>query len=124
VRREGDAVRLFTRHGFDWPDRYPAIARTALALPAKSCTLDACRGALRGVASDPRAETTANPRRRTLTVEGIRHRGIAVFADLNRRGVGTDAASELVAVRILEPVRDGESDPDRLTDAAVATFEG
>jgi bifunctional non-homologous end joining protein LigD len=38
--REGDAVRLFTRRGFDWTARYPAIVRTALALPAKSCTLD------------------------------------------------------------------------------------
>jgi hypothetical protein len=31
---------------------------------------------------------------------------------------------ELVAVRILELTRNGEFDPDRLTDAAVATFEG
>jgi hypothetical protein len=31
---------------------------------------------------------------------------------------------ELVAVRILELARDGESDPDRLTDAVMATFEG
>jgi ATP-dependent DNA ligase len=23
VRREGNAVRLFTRRGFDWTDRYP-----------------------------------------------------------------------------------------------------
>jgi hypothetical protein len=28
VRREGDAVRLFTRRGFDWTARYPAIVRT------------------------------------------------------------------------------------------------
>jgi ATP-dependent DNA ligase len=40
VRREGDAVRLFTRREFDWTDRYPAIVRTALELPAKSLTLD------------------------------------------------------------------------------------
>ena len=40
VRRDGEDVRLFTRRGFDWTDRYPAIVRTALALPAKSCTLD------------------------------------------------------------------------------------
>jgi bifunctional non-homologous end joining protein LigD len=40
VRREGDAVRLFTRRGFDWTNRYPAIVRTALELPARSCTLD------------------------------------------------------------------------------------
>jgi ATP-dependent DNA ligase len=25
VRREGEAVRLFTRRGYDWTDRYPAI---------------------------------------------------------------------------------------------------
>jgi hypothetical protein len=30
---------------------------------------------------------------------------------------------ELVAVRILELVRDGEFDPDKLTDAAVSTFK-
>jgi ATP dependent DNA ligase domain len=27
VRRDGEAVRLFTRRGHDWTDRYPAIAR-------------------------------------------------------------------------------------------------
>jgi bifunctional non-homologous end joining protein LigD len=26
VRRPGPLVRLFTRRGFDWTDRYPAIA--------------------------------------------------------------------------------------------------
>jgi ATP dependent DNA ligase domain len=26
VRRDGDVVRLFTRKGYDWSDRYPAIA--------------------------------------------------------------------------------------------------
>jgi hypothetical protein len=29
VRREGESVRLFTRRGFDWTKRYPAIVRTA-----------------------------------------------------------------------------------------------
>jgi ATP-dependent DNA ligase len=29
VRREGDAVRPFTRRGHDWSGRYPAIAVTA-----------------------------------------------------------------------------------------------
>jgi hypothetical protein len=32
--------------------------------------------------------------------------------------------AELVAIRIVELVRAGESDPDRLTDATVSTFEG
>ena len=26
VRRDGEAVRLFTRRGYDWTERYPAIA--------------------------------------------------------------------------------------------------
>jgi bifunctional non-homologous end joining protein LigD len=40
VRREGDAVRLFTRRGYDWTPRYPAIAETATKLRAASFTLD------------------------------------------------------------------------------------
>ena len=40
VRRDGKAVRLFTRRGHDWTDRYPAIAATAAKLRAKSFTLD------------------------------------------------------------------------------------
>jgi bifunctional non-homologous end joining protein LigD len=43
VRRDGDFVRLFTRRGYDWTDRYPAIAGTAAMLRlsrARSFTLD------------------------------------------------------------------------------------
>jgi ATP-dependent DNA ligase len=40
VRRVGDQVRLFTRRGYDWSGRYPAIAVTAMLLRAKSFTLD------------------------------------------------------------------------------------
>src|ERR1700722_15463825 len=40
VRRDGKAVHLFTRRGYDWTDRYPAIAATAAKLRAKSFTLD------------------------------------------------------------------------------------
>jgi ATP-dependent DNA ligase len=40
VRRDGDAVRLFTRRGYDWSDRYPAIARAAAKLRARSFTID------------------------------------------------------------------------------------
>jgi bifunctional non-homologous end joining protein LigD len=40
VRREGDTVRLFTRRGYDWSARYPAIAATAARLRASSFTLD------------------------------------------------------------------------------------
>jgi hypothetical protein len=40
VRREGEAVRLFTRRGFDWTDRCPAIAAVAAKLRARSFTVD------------------------------------------------------------------------------------
>jgi bifunctional non-homologous end joining protein LigD len=40
VRRDGDTVRLFTRRGYDWTGRYPAIAATAANLRARSFTLD------------------------------------------------------------------------------------
>jgi ATP dependent DNA ligase domain len=40
VRREGEAVRLFTRRGYDWRERYPAIANAAAKLKARSFTLD------------------------------------------------------------------------------------
>ena len=40
VRLDGDVVRLFTRKGYDWSDRYPAIAVTATKLRARSFTLD------------------------------------------------------------------------------------
>jgi bifunctional non-homologous end joining protein LigD len=40
VRRDGETVRLFTRRGYDWTDRYRGIAVTASKLRAKSFTLD------------------------------------------------------------------------------------
>jgi bifunctional non-homologous end joining protein LigD len=40
MRREGDVVRLFTRNGYDWSARYPAIVRTAMQLRATSLTID------------------------------------------------------------------------------------
>jgi bifunctional non-homologous end joining protein LigD len=40
VRRDGEAVHLFTRRGYDWTERYPAIAAAAAKVRAKSFTLD------------------------------------------------------------------------------------
>src|SRR5580704_18932253 len=40
VRRDGDVVKLFTRRGYDWSDRYPGIVATATQLRATSFTLD------------------------------------------------------------------------------------
>jgi bifunctional non-homologous end joining protein LigD len=40
VRRDGAGVRLFTRRGYDWTDRFPAIVTAAARLRAESFTLD------------------------------------------------------------------------------------
>jgi bifunctional non-homologous end joining protein LigD len=78
VRRVGDAVRLFTRRGYDWTDRYPAIAATAAILRlsrARSFTLDG-----------------------EAVVTGAD--GVAVFDALHRRRKVTDAM--LYAFDLLE----------------------
>ena len=78
VRRDGDAVRLFTRRGYDWTDRYPAIAATAAILRlsrARSFTLDG-----------------------EAVVTGAD--GVAVFDALHRRRKVTDAI--LYAFDLLE----------------------
>jgi bifunctional non-homologous end joining protein LigD len=75
VHRDGDAVRLFTRRGYDWTDRYPAIARAAAKLRAKSFTMD-------GEAA------VCGPD------------GIAIFYALHRRGTVTEAM--LYAFDLLE----------------------
>ena len=36
----GGAARIFTRNGYDWTDRFSAIARAAAALPAQELVLD------------------------------------------------------------------------------------
>jgi bifunctional non-homologous end joining protein LigD len=79
VRREGDNVRLFTRRGYDWSDRYPSIAVTKTLLRARSFTLDG-----EAVVCGPD--------------------GVAVFDALHRRGTVTEAM--LYAFDLLE--LDGE----------------
>jgi bifunctional non-homologous end joining protein LigD len=75
VRREGDSVRLFTRRGYDWSGRYPAIAVTATLLRARSFTLDG-----EAVVCGPD--------------------GVAIFDALHRRGIVTEAM--LYAFDLLE----------------------
>ena len=79
VRRDGDRVRLFTRRGFDWSARYPAIAGTAVQLRARSFALDG-----EAVVCGPD--------------------GVAIFDALHRRGTVSEAM--LYAFDLLE--LDGE----------------
>jgi bifunctional non-homologous end joining protein LigD len=79
VRRVGETVRLFTRRGYDWSGRYPAIAVTATLLRARSFTLDG-----EAVVCGPD--------------------GVAIFDALHRRGTVSEAM--LYAFDLLE--LDGE----------------
>jgi bifunctional non-homologous end joining protein LigD len=40
VRREGSRVRLFTRGGYDWGARFPAIVEAASTIRARSFLID------------------------------------------------------------------------------------
>lgn len=40
VQRAGNRVRLFTRNGYDWSDRYPLIVEAALRIRTNSFVLD------------------------------------------------------------------------------------
>jgi bifunctional non-homologous end joining protein LigD len=79
VRRQGEAVRLFTRRGYDWTARYPVIAGVAMQLSAKSFMLDG-----EAVVCGPD--------------------GVAIFDALHRRGTVSEAM--LYAFDLLE--LDGE----------------
>jgi hypothetical protein len=40
VRRTGDRVRLYTRRGYIWTDRYPRIVEALRSVPVRSVTID------------------------------------------------------------------------------------
>jgi ATP-dependent DNA ligase len=40
ARKRDDRVRLFTRRGFDWTERYPLISKAVAALRTASATID------------------------------------------------------------------------------------
>jgi bifunctional non-homologous end joining protein LigD len=40
ARRDENGVRLFTRNGYDFSDRFPLIAEAVAALPIRSCFID------------------------------------------------------------------------------------
>jgi bifunctional non-homologous end joining protein LigD len=40
ARRNGDRVRLYTRRGYDWSDRYPSIVEAISSLDASSALID------------------------------------------------------------------------------------
>jgi bifunctional non-homologous end joining protein LigD len=75
ARRDGDRVRVLSRHGKDWSDKVPAIVEAMRALPVKSATLDG-----EGVVVDDRGVTDFE-RLRTLLAgrDGSRAAFLYVF---------------------------------------------
>jgi bifunctional non-homologous end joining protein LigD len=64
-RRDGDRVRVFSRHGKDWSDRVPLIVEAMLALPVMSATIDG-----EGVVVDERGLTDFDRLRAALAERG------------------------------------------------------
>jgi bifunctional non-homologous end joining protein LigD len=69
ARKQGDRLRLFTRRGYDWSDRYPRIVEAVEALPTGSATIDgeasiATKAALRvsNGSPGPRIRSQSKPR--------------------------------------------------------------
>ena len=40
AHRDGERVRLISRRGVDWGDRFPLVVAAVEALAARSCTID------------------------------------------------------------------------------------
>jgi bifunctional non-homologous end joining protein LigD len=40
AQRAGERVRLVTRNGYDWSERYPAVVKAIEQLEVKSCLID------------------------------------------------------------------------------------
>ena len=64
-RREGDRVRVFSRHGREWTDRVPLIVEAMRALPVTSATIDG-----EGVVVDERGVTDFERLRAALAERG------------------------------------------------------
>lgn len=67
LRRDGDRVRVFSRHGREWSDRVPLIVEAVRALPVTSAVLDG-----EGVAIDDRGVTDFERLRSALARNGSR----------------------------------------------------
>jgi bifunctional non-homologous end joining protein LigD len=65
ARRDGDRVRVFSRHGKDWSDRVPLIVESMRALPVTSATIDG-----EGVVVDDRGLTDFERLRVALAERG------------------------------------------------------
>jgi bifunctional non-homologous end joining protein LigD len=65
ARRDGDRVRVFSRHGKDWTDRVPLIVDAMHLLPVTSATIDG-----EGVVVDDRGVTDFDRLRAALAERG------------------------------------------------------
>ena len=99
VRRDGKTVRLFTRAGHDWTDRYPAISAVAARLRSTSSTLDG-EAAVSGADGVAVFEGTPPPAR------GARYRyrrnGLATTASSREAAISGEALGVLDNVRQFE----------------------
>jgi ATP-dependent DNA ligase len=79
IRRDGAGVRLFTRNGHDWTDRYPLIAEAAGALRARSCLIDGRRSPATATACRCQVEQLRGSGHRSGYAEECRSDGVEKF---------------------------------------------
>ena len=130
VRREGNSVRLFTRNGFDWSDRYPLIVEAARKLRAPSFVID-------GEAVILRADGTAefNARKHDadarliafdlLAYDGVdvREQPLRVRKALLKKLLGRSVAAKSPGIQ-LNPYLTGDAGPARFEHACKMGLEG
>jgi bifunctional non-homologous end joining protein LigD len=106
ARRDGDRVRVFSRHGRDWTDRVPLIAEALLALPVSSATFDG-----EGVVCDERGLSDFDRLRSALARRGSREAFLYAFDLLELDGQDLRARPwddrRVALVRLLRKSRGG-----------------
>jgi bifunctional non-homologous end joining protein LigD len=129
VRREDDRVRLFTRNGYDWSDRYPLIVEAAKRLKPSSFVIDGEAVILR---DDGFADFDAlYSRKADAAVRLVAFDLLAVGGDdvrgepLDARGARlTKLLAKSDGAMQLNPVMPGEIGPDLFNAACRMGLEG
>ena len=129
IQREGKRVRLFTRNGHDWSDRYPRIVEAALRNRNSAFVIDG-EAVLLGV--DGRSDFNGlHSRKHDAEVEFYAFECLVSDGDDLRQAAAVDAqdqpgaaASRRVNGIHLAPFEQGEIGPDLFRHACLIGLEG
>ena len=101
ARRDGNGVRLITRNGHDFSDRFPFIKLAVAALPAKSCVVDGEQSSAMTVALPSLTSSAATvPRRPRCTSPSTCSSSTARTCEVTRSKGASEPCPIWCAVRI------------------------